>query len=333
MKLLQTMAIVLVTTLAINSSASAAIYKLAANVSEDNGAGILLQKAADEIKSKTDGEVRIKIFYDGQLGSQMEYMQQLQRGVVDIGLVGSSTMENILPVMEVINLPYLYRSLDEYEKVVLNKDVQAELFKDAESKGFAPLGVFNSGVRNIYATRPIESIEDLQGMKLRTMESETYIEMIRLFGATPTPLDYSEVYSALEQGVIDGAEGGLASLSVNNFGEVAKYAVRSEQTRLTDFVVMSSRFMDKLSGQNLKIVKDIFDEMGQYSMAYIDDSKKEPIQHAIDEMDVSVSNIDKAPFIKAVQPLYAKASQDETKRKVLDMISNIEDRELSGEAK
>jgi TRAP-type C4-dicarboxylate transport system substrate-binding protein len=266
------------------------------------------------------------MFNNGVLGEQAQYFQQIQKGVIDVGLLNSGVLENVLPTIGVLNLPYIVRDSAEYKKVMTSDAVQSELFKGAQEKNFAPLGFISSGFRSIYTTKPVKSMADLKGMKLRSIASPTYTEMLHLFGAVPTPLSFGELYAGLQQGVVDGAEGGLGGLYVAKFGEVAKYAIKTDQTRLSDFVVTSTKFREKVGPEDMKIVQDSFRDISVKSVTFSDNAEADQLQKAEDEMGVHVTEVDKAPFIAAVTPMYTEAKKDPAKKALIETIFKIEDR-------
>ncbi len=311
-----------------STSALAETYRLATNVSETSTAGQLLKEFADSVNERTEGRVEFRMFNDGVLGEQAQYFQQIQRGVIDAGLVNSGTLENVAPAVGVMNLPYVFRTSEEYAEVMTAPAVQDALFDATAEHNVVPLGFISSGFRSIYTTSPVESFEDIQGLKLRAIASPTYMEMLTLFGAVPTPLPFGELYAGLQQGIVDGAEGGLAGLYVAQFGEVAKYALLTNQTRLTDFVVTSNRFNDTVDAADLAIVREEFEVISLKSIAFSDESEAADLQSAVDEMDVQVIEVDTAPFIEAVRPMYEDARADEAKKGLIEAIFAIENRDF-----
>ncbi|ASJ73835.1 TRAP transporter substrate-binding protein DctP [Granulosicoccus antarcticus] len=310
------------------SPVSAKTYRFATNVSADGNAGLQIQQFVDAVKDRTEGRVEFELFINGQLGDQLQYFQQIQRGVVDAGLVNSAALENIIPAFGVVNLPYVFRTSEEYGSVMTDDRVREALFNAAEKHKFWPLGFLSSGFRSIYTTMPLESFEDLKGKKLRTMSSPTYIEMLKLFGAVPTPLPFGEVYSGMQQGIVDGAEGGLAGLYSAKFGEVAKYALETNQTRLSDFIVTSIRFKESLSEEDHQAVVEEFEKISLASIVFADENEASDLQKAVDEMGVTVIKMDTAPFIEAVSPMYEAALNDADKKELIETIFEIENREF-----
>mgnify|MGYP002344765143 CR=1 FL=1 len=306
--------------------AQAASYKFAVNIADSGTTAKALKDFAVAVEKRTAGRVTFKLFWNSVLGSQEAYLQGVQKGVIDAGLVNSATLENLIPAFGVTNLPYMFRSGDEFGKVMGDPRVKALLFDTSAKHRFAPIGHLSAGFRSIYVTKPVARAEDLKGLKIRTMESETYFEMLRLFGAVPTPLSRSELFAGLQQGVVDGAEGGLAGLVDGKLGEVAKWALVTDQTRLTDFAVSSLQFRDRVGPDDLKIVYEEFDRVSAETLAEADKYQEDGAERAAKTMGVTLVRLDKTPLMKAVEPMYQKARADEARRPLLDLVFEIEGR-------
>ncbi|MBE8718572.1 TRAP transporter substrate-binding protein DctP [Cellvibrio polysaccharolyticus] len=308
------------------SQAQATLYKIATDIQADGTAGRLLSEFSERVEQRTEGRVTFKIFHGGVLGDQLQYFQHIQRGVVDVGLINSASLESVIPAFEVINMPYLFRSAEEYRQVMDNDLFRDALFEAASKHRFAFLGYLSSDFRSIYSTRPIKNHADLQSLRLRTISSQTYIDMLVRFGAVPTVLSFGELYSALQQGVVDGAEGGVAGIYEARFSDVTKHVLLTEHTRLTDFVVSSLKFQQSLSETDRLIVNEEFARISANSITYAEEKEQLFKQKAIDEAGVQFYEIDKTPLIKAVEPMYEKAMQDPEKAKLLKAIFAIEKR-------
>lgn len=308
--------------------AGAETYRFATNVSADSTAGQMIGQFVDAVTEKTEGRVEFELFHNGQLGDQLQYFQQIQKGVVDLGLVNSAALENVIPAIGVVNLPYIFRDSGEYGAVMASPILRDALAEEAGQHNFWTLGFISSGFRSIYTINEVDGIDALKGMKLRTMTSPTYVEMLQRFGAVPTPLPLVELYSGLQQGIVDGAEGGLGGLYDSNLGEVAKFAVETRHTRLTDFIVTSTRFRDALSPEDLKIVEDEFAKVSISSIKFADDNDAKQLQLAVENKGVKVVPIDTAPFIEAVRPMHQAARDDAAKKPLIEAIFQIEGREF-----
>lgn len=327
MKYVKLLAALLITSMAF--SAHARVYKLATNTPADSPAGQVLQEFVDAVKEKTDNRVNIRVYWSGALGGQTQYVSQIQSGVIDLGLLNSGMLENLQPAIGVINLPYMFRSVDEYQTLMSSDYMNNELLAKTSQNGFEVLGYLSNGFRSLHTSTPINSIEDIRGLKIRTMATDTYIEMLQLLGAVPVPLDFTEIYGALQQGMVDGAEGSLAGLWEIKFGEVTKYGVRTEQTRLTDFIVMSERLASRISKNDLSILRNEMTIASERSIEVVDSAHVESERLAIEQMDVVITDIDKEPMIEAMRPLYKSAMEDVEKRDALERISIILGREMN----
>ncbi|UJF17622.1 TRAP transporter substrate-binding protein DctP [Vibrio sp. SS-MA-C1-2] len=312
--------------LAFSTTASAKLYKFATNIPSDGAPGVLLQEFADNVKAETDGRVKFKIFWNGTLGNQSDYLQKVQSGVISLGMTNTATLENIAPEIGVLNLPYVFRSLDEYNTTMFDENVKTQIDDALSAKGLNPLGFLSNGFRGIMTSKEIKTMADLKGLKIRTMGSENYIKMLEFFGAVPSPMAFSEVYPALQQGVIDGAEGGVAALWEIKYGEVTKYGTHTNHTRLSDYVVFSDKFKTKVSPEDFKIVSDEFNKVSHKSLTFVDDSMANSEQIAIDKLGVKINDIDIDPFVKAVQPMYQDAMNDPAKKDLLNTIFALQGR-------
>lgn len=323
MKLLTSL---LVSTLAVSAGVQAKIYKFATNTPQDSVVGEIITDFTDRVREKTDNRVNIKMYWSGALGGQNQYVSQIQSGVIDGGLLNSGMLENLQPAIGVINLPYMFRSLDEYADTMGSSYMRQELLAKTKQNDIEVLGYLSNGFRSLYTTKPVNSIADLKGLKIRTMATDTYIKMLENLGAVPVPLDFTEIYGALQQGIVDGAEGVLAGLWEIKFGEVCKYGVRSEQTRLTDFIVLSEKSAQKISAADLKVLREEMKIASQQSVEKVDSSHVLSEKLAVEKMGVKLTSIDKAPFIEAVTPLYDMARKDADKSKAIDAIFAIQGR-------
>lgn len=306
--------------LAFSATANAKIYKFATNIPSDGAPGILLQEFSKNVKDITNGRVTFKIFWNGTLGGQDDYLKKVQSGVISVGLANTATLENIAPEIGVLNLPYIFRSLDEYSETMFDSTVKANINEVLSEKGLNPLGFLSNGFRGIVTSKEIKTIDDLKGMKIRTMGSDNYIKMLESFGAVPSPMAFSEVYPALQQGVIDGAEGGVAALWEIKYGEVTKYGTHTNHTRLSDYVLISDKFKSNVSSEDLEIVFGEFEKISKKSLSFVDNMMAQSEQMGIEKLGVKINDIDIKPFVEAIQPMYQDALNDPKKQDLLNII-------------
>lgn len=293
--------------------------KLANSLSQDHPSSIVLQQFADEVDEKTGGEVSIRLFVNGVLGSEREVLEQLQNGAVDITRVSAASLENFNPIFRVFSLPYIFEDEDDfYEK--MKGSVASTVYEATKDDGFQGLTFFDSGARSFYTTSsPINIPQDLQGLKLRVINSNTSIRMVELMGGSPTPLTYGEVYTALQSGVIDGAENNPTALTIGRHGEVAKYYSLDQHQRIPDFLVISNRAMEKMTGEQQDIVREAAAHATKAYRDLWDKAVRKALADAR-EMGVEINRPDKEPFRRAVQPLIDEYRQDDTIGPLLEQI-------------
>ncbi|MCU4677347.1 TRAP transporter substrate-binding protein DctP [Catenovulum sp. 2E275] len=301
-------------------------FKIVTDIQADGTAGKLIAEFVKNVEQKTNHQIRFKVFHGGVLGDQLQYFQHIQRGVIDIGLINSASIESVIPALGVMNMPYLFRSVEEYRKVMNNQQVRQALFDSSQKHRFTFLGYLSSDFRSIYATTPIRNRADLSSLRLRTISSPTYMQMLASFGAVPTAMPFGELYSAMQQGVVDGAEGGIAGIYQAKFSDVAKYVLLTEHTRLTDFVIASSQFQNSLTATEKQIIEQEFAKISNKSIEFAEQNERINKQKLIEEENVTFYPVDKDEFIARVKPLYSAALTDPDKANLLNTIFKIENR-------
>ena len=175
------------------------------------------------LESWTNGRMKIKMYPGRQLGEEKDTIEQTQFGVIDMVRASFGTFNDIVPVTQLFSLPYLFRSQDQMHNV-LDGPIGEEIAQNFAEKDLIVLGYYDGGARSFYnSQKPITSIEDLKGMKFRVMQNDVFVDMMSALGANATPMPYGEVYSAIQTGVIDGAENNYPSYDSSGHAEVAKY--------------------------------------------------------------------------------------------------------------
>lgn len=299
------LAAVIGTALAIGSSASAfavTTLKLSHNHNRDHAVHKAMTHMAKEVKRLTDGDVRIRIYPDAQLGSQRESMELMQNGALDMVKSNAAELEAFAPAYSAFNLPYLFRDQNHYFNVQEGA-VGEEILASSRDSGFIGLTYYNAGARSFYASKAINTPKDLQGLKIRVQPSPSAISMVKALGGSPTPLAYGELYTALQQGVVDAAENNIPSFSLSGHSEVSKVFTLDEHTMVPDVLVISTKAFDGLSAANKKAMKEATKSSSELMKKLWAESEREERAKA-EKMGVTFVNPDKAPFVAAVQPMY-----------------------------
>jgi tripartite ATP-independent transporter DctP family solute receptor len=217
-----------------------------------------VHKGLEELKrlveERSGGKMKINIFPSEQLGSETQCLEKVQAGTLDITKVSAAAIGNFVPAYQVFSLPYLFRDESHYW-AVLNGDVGAKMLEvvktrgDGSPSGLQGLGYFDSGSRSFYTVKPVASAGDLKGKKIRVMADQVAMDMVQAMGGSPTPISFGELYTALKQGTVDGAENNPPSFVASRHYEICKNYVLDHHTRIPDVILASSALWDSLDAQ------------------------------------------------------------------------------------
>ncbi|MGX9143159.1 TRAP transporter substrate-binding protein [Mesorhizobium sp. 128a] len=259
----------------------------------------------DLIKERTAGRYSVEVYHSAQLGEEKDTIEQTQTGVIDLNRVSMGPFNGIVPETAVPSLPYMFRSV-EHMRHVMDGPIGDEILKAFEAHDLVGLAFYDSGARSFYNTKKdITSIADLKGMKFRVIQSDVFVDMVNALGANATPMAYGEVYSALETGVIDGAENNWPSFESAKHYEVAKHYTVDQHQIVPEVLVMAKPSWDKLSPEDQAIVKQAAKD-SVVKMRELWDAQEKKSRDIVEKAGVKVSEIDKQPLIDAMKPVYDK---------------------------
>ncbi|MDT0642750.1 TRAP transporter substrate-binding protein [Zunongwangia sp. F363] len=277
---------------------------------------------SERLEEKSGGTMTIKVYPNQQLGSERECVELLQIGSLGMTKVSAATMENFAEEFKVLNLPYLFRN-SEHRFKVLEGEIGRNLLESGRDKNLIGLIFYDSGTRNFYADKPIESPSDLKGLKLRVMPSQTAINTVKHLGGSPTPISWGELYTALQQGIVDGAENNLPSYYLNNHFEVCSYYTMDEHTAVPDELLISSIIWDKLTVQQQEWLKEAAEESSVYQKKLWQQSEEEAL-NGMKKAGVTIIHPDKEEFREMVQPMYEEFSQNPEMKQIIEAIQAVE---------
>lgn len=276
---------------------------------------------ADRLKEKSNGTVLIDIYPNQQLGSERECLELLQIGSLGMTKVSTAVLENFVPSLKVFGLPFLFRD-SEHRFKVLEGELGERLLDASLGQRLKGLAYYDSGTRNFYSKIPIETPEDLEGLKIRVQESITAMNLVKSFGGSPTPIAWGELYTALQQGIVDGAENNLPSFYLSRHYEVCKYLVMDEHTAIPDELLISTLVWNKLSLKEQQWIKEAAMESSEYQKGIWSKSELNALEE-IKKAGVKVITPDKDLFRKKVQPMYKEFSQDPEMKKTIEAIQAV----------
>ncbi|TKT74641.1 TRAP transporter substrate-binding protein [Aquamicrobium sp. LC103] len=271
------------------------------------------------IKERTDGRYTVEVYHSAQLGQEADTIEQVRTGVIDLNRVSMGPWNGLIPETTVPSLPYVFRSVDHARKV-MNGPIGDEILAAFEPHGVIGLAFYDGGARSFYNSRkPINSAEDLKGMKFRVMQSDIFVDMVAALGASATPMPYGEVYSGIETGVIDGAENNFPSYDTARHAEVAKHFSLDEHLIVPEVLVMSKVSWDKLSPEDQAIFKQAAKDSveKQYELW---DAQVAKSREIVEAGGSQITEPDKQAFIDAMKPVYDKHVTDP---KLQDLVKRI----------
>jgi len=267
-----------------------------------------MEYMSKRLRELSGGSMTIDVYPSEQLGSERESIELVQFGSIDITKTSAAVMEAFVPSYSVYSLPYLFRN-EEHAWKVFGGDIGEEILLSGVPMGLRGLCYYDSGSRSFYTKKkPIRSPDDLAGMKIRVQKSYMAVRTIEILGGSPTPIDWGELYTSLQQGVVDGAENNPPSLYTSHHYEVCPYYYLDEHTTIPDVLLMSQVVWERLSEQQQRMIQQAANESMRYQREIWTKMVSESIEK-IKEAGVEVGVPDKTPFMEKVQPLYEQYRQ------------------------
>lgn len=258
------------------------------------------------VNKYTDGQIKIDVFPGGQLsGDEKVILEQVKINAIGLGRVSSGIFGSFNAQLNVFSLPYLFDS-SKHMWDFLNSDYGQKMLADLAPSGFIGLCWYDGGARSFYADYPLNTIADLKGKKFRVQGNPIAVKMVEAMGASAVPMAAGQVFSAIQTGVIDGAENNAPSLISFNHYQVAKYYMLDEHLRLPEVLFMSKIAWDKLSATQQKAIRKAAAETVDFQRKKWDAYEVEALATIIKEGEIVVQVPDKTPFKKAVKDLLAE---------------------------
>ena len=279
------------------------ILKLAHALDTNHPVHKAMEFMAERLEEKSNGKMKIVIYPNSQLGSERELLELLQIGIISITKVSSATLENFVPNARIFNMPYLFRDQEHYWKTLLG-DVGKKILLDCEEYWLRGIGYYDAGSRSFYSKEfPILTPDDLSGLKIRVMRSQMSVQTIQTLGGSATPIVWGELYSALQQGVVDAAENNPPSLYFSRHYESCKFYSLDEHTSPPDVLVISKYQWSKLNEKQKELLQEAVDESVTYQRKLWKQTEDDVLAKLISE-GVEILHPDKEPFRQAVEDLY-----------------------------
>jgi tripartite ATP-independent transporter DctP family solute receptor len=309
---------------AVSTSAVAREFRAADTQSEDYPTVQALNYMSRMIAERSGGRHQIKVFHSRQLGEEKETIEQTRAGAIDLNRTNVAPIGTFVPAMNVLAMPFLFRSIEHLQKV-LDGPIGNEILDSFEPYGFVGPAFYDSGARSIYnSVRPVRSIADIKGLRLRVQQSELMSNMIKALGAEPIELPYGQVLTGLATRLIDGAENNWPSFVTTGHYKYAGYYTITEHTRSPEVLVMSQKAWESLSSEDRKIFREAAVRSSQFMREKWKDLEEQSRRQAEAAGVTIVTDFDRKPFEAAMAGIYAKAQRDPAAVELIERIRKVE---------
>lgn len=297
--------------------------KLAHGLPTDHPVHKAMVFMADRCKEVSAGELQIQIYAGGQLGSEQQCVELLQIGSLAITKVSAAVMESFTDDYKVLGLPYIFRD-QEHAFKVFDGDIGKQLLLSTENKWIRGLCFYDAGSRSFYTIdKPIEHPDDLKGMKIRVMKSKTAMDMVQMLGGSPTPISWGELYTALQSGVVDGAENNPPSFYTSHHYEVCKHYSLDEHTSVPDVLIISQHIWNDLTDEEKGWLQQAADDSVPVQRKLWAASVEESLAE-VQKAGVTIYRPEKAPYQEKVKDVYESYKDQESVYSYIKRIQAIE---------
>ena len=309
---------------AVSTSVIAREFRAADTQSEDYPTVQALRYMGGLIAARSGGRHQIRVFHSHQLGEEKETIEQTRAGAIDLNRTNVALIGTFVPAMNVLAMPFLFRSIQHLEKV-LDGPIGNEILNSFEPYGFVGLAFYDSGTRSIYnSVRPVRAVADIRGLRLRVQQSELMSDMIKALGAEPIELPYGQVLTGLATRLIDGAENNWPSFVTTGHYKHAGYYTLTEHSMSPEVLVMSQKAWQSLSAEDRKIFRDAAVRSSQFMRERWKDLEDRSREQAKAAGVTIVTDFDRKPFEAAMEGIYAKAQRDPAAAELIERIRKVE---------
>jgi tripartite ATP-independent transporter DctP family solute receptor len=299
-------------------------FRVADTQSEDYPTVQALRYMGSLVEERSGGRLQIRVFHSRQLGEEKETIEQTRAGAIDLNRTNVALIGNFVPAMNVLAMPFLFRSIEHMQKV-LDGPIGNEILNSFEPFGFVGLAFYDSGARSIYnSIRPVRSLADLRGLRIRVQQSELMADMIKALGADPVELPYGQVLTGLVTRLIDGAENNWPSFVTTDHYKFAGFYTLTEHTMSPEVLVMSQKAWVSLSAEDRRIFRESALRSSQFMREKWRDLEDQSRARAEAAGVTIVKDFDRKPFEAAMLPLYEQARRDPASATLIDRIRKVE---------
>ena len=278
--------------------------KMNISISQNSHYGVAIDTFAREVEKRTNGRYKVQNFYSGALGAERESIEALQIGTLDLTMTSTGPVPNFVPDVAILDIPFLFRDYA-HARAVLDGPVGQDMLKKFDAKGITALAWGENGFRHMTNSKhPVNGPDDLKGLKMRTMENPVHIQAYKAFGIIPTPMAFTEVFTALQQGTVDGQENPVSVITAAKLDQVQKYMTLTGHVYSPALILMSKAQYDKLSAADKQAFAEAAKEAVKANRARIDEDERKAVADLRSKGMTIVENPDKSKFQAVLGPTF-----------------------------
>ena len=288
------------------SAAAQTTMRISISIPQNSHQGIAIDTFAKEVEKRTAGRYKVQTFYSGSLGGERESIEAVQLGTQALAFSSSGPVPNFVPETKILDIPFLFRD-KAHARAVLDGPIGQELLAKFDAKGFKALAWGENGMRHMTnSKRSINGPEDVKGLKMRTMENPVHVAAYKGLGIVTTPMAFPEVFTALQQGTVDGQENPLSVIMASKFDQVQKYLTLTGHVYSPGIFLMNKEAFDKLSAADKQAFVDAAKEGVKANRARMDEDEAKGVTELRSKGMTVVENVDKSKFVAMLAPVNAE---------------------------
>ena len=296
--------------------------KINISIAQNSHQGIAIDTFGKEVEKRTGGRYKVQSFYSGSLGGERESIEAVQLGTQELTFSSSGPVPNFVPEAKILDIPFLFRD-KAHARAVLDGPIGQEMLAKFESKGFKALAWGENGIRHMTnSKRSVNGPEDLKGLKMRTMENPVHVAAYKGLGIVTTPMAFHEVFTALQQGTVDGQENPLSVIMASKFDQVQKHLTLTGHVYSPGIFLMNKAVFDKLSAADKQAFLDAAKEGVKANRARVDEDDAKGVSELRSKGMTVIDNVDKTKFVTMLAPVNAEFEKQFGKANI-DNIRNV----------
>nr|MBV0880527.1 TRAP transporter substrate-binding protein [Noviherbaspirillum sp. L7-7A] len=287
------------------SAMAVTTMRISVSIPQNSHQGVAIDTFAKEVEKRTEGRYKIQTFYSASLGAEREATEAVQLGTQELTFTSTGPIPNFVPEVKILDVPFLFRDYA-HARAVLDGPIGQELLQKFDARGMKALAWGENGFRHMTnSKRAVNAPEDLKGLKMRTMENPVHVQAYKGFGIIPTPMAFSEVFTALQQGTVDGQENPLSVITSAKFDQVQKYLTLTGHVYSPCVFLMNKGAFDKLSAADKTAFLEAAKEGVKANRMRVDSDEKMAVADLRAKGMTVVDQVDKTRFQSALSPVYA----------------------------